>query len=103
MVVKIKQKIYKNYFKILTPPIRTTLVDDIPDFSDKKFCVMINSNKNYNGYGELYSERRKAISFFCKSNEFDLFGYDWNGVSCWKGIVVGDEKLNTLKNLKNVL
>lgn len=88
------------YFKLLTAPMRTTLIDCVPGFSDKKLCVLINSNKLYKGTGELYTERRKAISFFWNSNEFDLYGHLWEGVPRWKGIVNGEEKLNVLKQYK---
>lgn len=45
-----------------------------------KFCCMINWNKFSFHKNELYSERKKAISFFEKYHpeEFDLFWARWN-------------------------
>lgn len=46
----------------------------------KKFCALISSNKYSNGFGELYSMRRKIIGWFERyhSNQFDLYGVDWD-------------------------
>ncbi len=62
------------------------LIKEVPDFEEKKFCCLINSNKGspYTGY-ELYSERRKIITNFMNyTQEFDLYG-NWQGIACWKG------------------
>jgi alpha(1,3/1,4) fucosyltransferase len=90
----------QTYFKLHCLPQRLDRVDPIPAFTEKKLCTLINSNKNSNRPGELYSERRKAISFFNKTPDFEFYGYGWEGVPCWKGVVINDAKLQTLKKYK---
>lgn len=61
-------------------------IKKVPDFEEKKFCCLINSNKGspYTGY-ELYSERRRIITHFMRyTQDFDLYG-NWEGISSWKG------------------
>ncbi len=69
----------KRYFSLQIP---FKIEKDLKYFSIEKpnFCVLIASNKYSNGYGELYSERRKVIRWFEKhhASEFDLYGVDWD-------------------------
>jgi hypothetical protein len=78
---------------------RLEVIDNIPDFAEKKFCMLINGNKDFNGHrNALYGERRKAINFFTEKGDFDLYGPDWHGYSAWKGSPKG--KWELLKNYK---
>lgn len=51
-------------------------------FNEKKFAIMINSNKKSNHKNELYSERLKIIKYYEKNNDygFDLYGRDWDRI-----------------------
>lgn len=78
----------KTYQKFCYPQPRLHKVSDIPSFSDKFFCCLINGNKVFYHPSELYSERRAAAQFFsscCPEGEFDLFGAGWLGSQAWKG------------------
>ncbi len=45
----------------------------------RRFLVMINSNKRPRLYvSELYTERLRALEFFGRYDEIDLFGLGWN-------------------------
>jgi hypothetical protein len=47
--------------------------------SDRRFLVMMNSNKLPRRYDqELYSERLKAVEFLSRTNEIDLYGVGWD-------------------------
>lgn len=47
---------------------------------DRKFLVMINANKLPCIYWqELYTERLRAIEFFSRTGEIDLYGIGWDG------------------------
>ncbi len=48
---------------------------------DRKFLVMMNANKIAYGQGELYSERIRAVEFFSRTQEIDLYGVGWDGPS----------------------
>lgn len=89
----------KNYFKFYHMQARDALVKDIPDFNQKKLCLMMQTNPNpFIHPKELYSERRK-IARFLPGNEFDLFGNGWSGFPAWRGYFLKD-KLTILKNYK---
>jgi hypothetical protein len=46
---------------------------------DRRFLVMMNSNKLPRIYWqELYTERLKAVEFFSRTNEIDLYGVGWD-------------------------
>lgn len=48
----------------------------------RKFMVMINSNKLPRVYvQELYTERQKAVAYFARTNEIELYGPGWNDPS----------------------
>jgi len=50
--------------------------------TDRKFLVMINANKLPRIYrNELYTERMRAVEFFNRTNEIDLYGMGWDGPS----------------------
>jgi hypothetical protein len=47
--------------------------------TDRKFLVMINSNKLPRVYWqELYTERLKAVEFFAQTDDIDLYGPRWD-------------------------
>lgn len=67
-----------HYFN--TPQTYNDVIPNYWEKSDRKFLVAINSNKKPRfPYRELYSERIKAMAFFSKTNEIDLYGYGWEG------------------------
>lgn len=73
---------------------------DRPRFSEKRLCALMNGNKFFGARpNELYTERKRAIDFFSKTEDFDLYGRGWEGINCWKG-VAPDNRADTLKNYK---
>jgi hypothetical protein len=76
------------------------MMDGIPDYADKKFCTLINCNKDFQGHpNTLYPERRKIIHFLTQiTSEFDLYGGYWHGYPAWKG--TPEAKWVVLKNYK---
>ncbi len=92
----------KNYFKLHYPQPNMHMIEDIPDFSQKKFATMIAGNKDcYPGHPKvLYAERRKAIRFFEEHHpsDFDLYGVGWHAYSSWKGAI--PNKCDVLKQYK---
>jgi len=88
----------KTYFKIYVPTHTLDYKPERTSFSDKKLCTLMNSNKTAPHRNELYSERRKAISYFTKTGEFDFYGYGWENVPGWKGTV--GNKYNTISKYK---
>jgi hypothetical protein len=53
--------------------------DGIWQRTNRKFLVMINSNRVPLLYwNELYSERLRAVEFFSRTGEIDLYGNGWN-------------------------
>jgi len=69
----------KNYYKFFYPQPRDKVIQPIPDFLEKKLCVFISGNWTSSHPDELYSERRKLVSFFMSkhSQDFDLYGRNW--------------------------
>jgi hypothetical protein len=90
----------QTYFKIHNGQARVKIVDNIKDFNQKKFCVMINTNcQTCKHPQELYSERYKSAEYFSEKGEFDLFGLGWKNLSAAKGHI-SEDKLNVLKKYK---
>jgi alpha(1,3/1,4) fucosyltransferase len=53
--------------------------DDVWSRSERGFLVMINGNKRPRLYvNELYTERLRALEFFGRFDEIDLFGIGWD-------------------------
>jgi hypothetical protein len=49
---------------------------------DRAFLVMMNANKLPRVYWqELYTERMRAVEFFARTGEIDLYGQGWDGPS----------------------
>ncbi len=56
--------------------------EDIWRNTDRKFMVMINANKLPRLYWqELYTERMRAVEYFARFDEVDLFGKGWDAPS----------------------
>lgn len=70
----------KKFFKFHLPIAKDTQMHEPVAFSQKKFLVNISINKSSSTPRELYSERRKSISYFDTHfpGQFDLFGVGWN-------------------------
>ena len=78
----------KKYFKFYYPQVKMGFDTKHKPFKDKKFLMMINSNKMAPWIfkllspfkTDLYLERIKAIEFFedYDSGIFNLYGYGWN-------------------------
>ncbi len=97
----------KKYVKFYCPQYIFIEPDQIK-FEQKKFCVMVNSNKpsRHECKDELYSERVKSISFFEKHypNEFDLYGFYWPQSTfrkTYRGPI--DDKIGILKEYKYII
>lgn len=61
---------------------------DLPLWSnvDRGFLVMVNMNKLPGGPGpELFTERMRAVEFFSRTAEIDLYGVGWNQASARMG------------------
>lgn len=96
----------KKYFK-LRLPVSILGVSKAKKFKNKKFLVMINSNKGIfypfkfiSQFGrELYSERIKAIEFFENyiPDKFFLYGMGWNQAKKYniKEIIFGPKKYSS--------
>lgn len=90
----------ENYFKIyhlITQKNPISKEQEIP-FSSKKFCCMVQGNKFFRHFpGELYTERKNLAKFFTQlsspTEEFDVYGVNWQGLKSWKGMA------NTNKSL----
>jgi len=99
----------KKYFKIHLPKSSLNIRTHPKKFQDKKFLVLINSNKSLfypfkllSRFGkELYSERIKAIEFFERNlpNRFFLYGMGWNKPKKYnlKESILGFNKYTTYK------
>jgi len=88
-----------KYFKLYFPQPILQMAEVVP-FAEKKLCTLISSHKSSCHHYELYSERRRAATFFEKTapDEFDLYGYDWKkkDFPSYKGKL--DSKHNTMRN-----
>jgi alpha(1,3/1,4) fucosyltransferase len=89
-----------HYFKFHYPQAKLEINKILPDFNEKKLCVLIAGNKKSSHPKELYSERKKAIAFFSSldTDEFDLYGTHWEGYKNWKGPAYKKEEV--LKNYR---
>lgn len=77
-----------KYFKFYWPQTDIFPSTNQINFNKKKLIVNISMNKSSNHNLELYSERLNTIKYFDENhpNDFDLFGYGWNGSNNLKGI-----------------
>jgi hypothetical protein len=71
---------------------------------EREFLVMINANKVPRLYlNELYSERRKAVTFFGQHGEIDLYGIGWDGPSFRMGETAVPGPLKRLSHRTRIL
>ena len=64
------------------PQPNDSVNDALWRLGDRKFIVMINHNKLPAVYWrELYTERMRAVQYFARWNEIDLYGQGWDGPS----------------------
>lgn len=90
----------KNYFKFFHPMCCEQQTENVPAFSDKKLCVMVQSNHQDGHAKSMYHERRKVVEFFVNNHsEFDLYGNLWNGYPNWRGYLKSPKR-ELLKNYK---
>lgn len=88
-----------KFFKYCPSINSSTIMEkrNIP-YEKMNLGVIVCTNKNPTravDKGELYSERRKIISFFEKNKQhsFCLYGCDWHGYSNWKGTMYSKSKI----------
>ncbi len=91
-------RFFKIHYPVLIPRI-----ENIPNFEEKKFCVMICRQLKSRHPKELYSMRKKAIELFEEKpeGEFDLYGFHWEkkNYKNWKG-ALHSKKIDKLKEYK---
>lgn len=99
----------KKYFKIRLPKYISGIKTRAKKLKEKKFLILINSNKSpffpfkfISSFGkELYSERIKAIEFFERKipDRFYLYGGGWNKVKKYnlRELLFGYRKYSTYK------
>lgn len=89
-----------NRFQMYYVQPNLKMVDEIPDFAQKKLCAIIAGNKDSDNPKSLYRERKQVISFFTRNypNDLDLYGPDWSGYALWRG--PAKSKWETLKNYR---
>lgn len=91
---------HQQYKKIHYAQPRLAMIKTLPQFSEKKFCTLIASNRDSSHPDTLFKRRREAIEFFTTQHpeQFDLYGRKWDGVPCWRGII--PSKWDVLKQYK---
>ncbi len=94
----------KKYFKIYYPVLRP-MNQNLMNFEDKKFCVLVAGNKQSWHPNEIYTERRKIIDFFetHHAEDLDLFGGEWpEHYKTYKGKILGgvDSKVDKIRSYK---
>jgi alpha(1,3/1,4) fucosyltransferase len=87
------------YYKFYHPIPLEEPLENVPDFDQKKLCVMILSNMTNHHPLDIYAERRKVASFFENDAEFDLYGSNWDHYPTWKGNESGHQ-FPILKNYR---
>jgi len=66
-----------HYFNI--PGAYNDVLDKYWTNTNRAFLTMINTNKKPRSHHKgLYSERIKAVKFFSRTNEIDLYGFGWD-------------------------
>jgi hypothetical protein len=62
------------------PQSYETVHEEIWNEGNRRFLVMINANKLPRLYvDELYTERQRAVEFFGRTGDIDLYGKGWDG------------------------
>lgn len=89
-----------KYFK-LRYAVHNPMIEDLVDFSFKRFATTISANKDSPYPTELYTERRKLINFYetFAHEDFDFYGKGWpDTYKTYQGPV--DKKVDYLKHYK---
>jgi hypothetical protein len=61
------------------PQIHNNVIPKYWENTNRYFLTMINANKKHRSrHKELYSERIKAVEFFSRSDDIDLYGFEWD-------------------------
>ncbi|MGH7617091.1 MAG: glycosyltransferase family 10 domain-containing protein [Gemmatimonadaceae bacterium] len=85
LVPVVGQRVEMLHFEIPYPIDR--IRDDLFDRTERKFLVVINHNKLPPLYwNELYTERMRAVEFFARTKDIDLYGKAWEGPAFLMGI-----------------
>lgn len=96
----------QKYFKCFYT-VHRSMIEDVPAFDEKKFCVLINRQNESSHPSSLLAKRMDAIHFFERQapHQFDLFGDGWD--ARWRvtrGPIGGNDKFNdkieVMKNYK---
>lgn len=90
----------KRFFPFYYVQPRMEMLQNIPDFSQKKFCALIAGHKDSENPLSLYPERINVIRFFGirQIQGFDLYGSGWEGMPNWRGTI--ESKWEVLKNYR---
>ena len=76
-----------DYETFLLPQSFNQVHEGIWEKTNRKFLVMINANKLPRVYWqELYTERMRAVEFFSRTDDIDLYGKGWEKPSIRVGI-----------------
>ena len=68
-----------KFSKFCIPQTYYQVFEELWKKKDRKFLTMINTNKlPRRSYQELYTERLKALEYFSKFGEIDLYGFGWD-------------------------
>lgn len=68
-----------NAEKFYWPQTEGNVIENLWNNRNRKFLTLISANKKPQYYdGELYSERIKAVKFFSRFDEIDLYGFGWD-------------------------
>jgi alpha(1,3/1,4) fucosyltransferase len=88
------KRYFKFYYPVLAPMERSNL-----SFQDKKLCVLMSKNGTSPHPKELYSERKKIISFFEEkaTTDLDFFGKGWQGYKTYKGVAPSKQCLQNYR------
>jgi hypothetical protein len=62
----------------LIPEPRAEVYEDLWQRGDRDFLTIITRNRGVPGEGELYTERLRAMEFFGRTEEIDLYGVGWD-------------------------
>ncbi len=82
-------------------PVFGPIQKDFVEFSKRKLVTLMSRNIHSNYKAELYSERRRAISYFNHfPDQFDLWGKGWNkdSLQVYRGLAL--DKILTLEKYK---
>ncbi len=90
-----------KYFKFYYPELRPMLEKTTP-FKEKKFCTMVigHTCDKSEAKEELYSERKRAITFFESKGNFEFYGKNWDAslYPSYKGAI--ENKIEVIKNYR---